>query len=441
MAAQDLLPAEHTRRLAPSPSLEPNHLLPESALEKQQRTRGSSNPTPSPGNRSISVDNRVRSDSNRTKASQSRASQSRASGHTDSRSSNAKFGQNGVRTLPPWIDSVEYGDDIESAPTDSLLQKPGRAIHSQHHYSNNKPQTPRLDRRVSTDGYIDEDDGFNEELKAAPTGGLFNREPNKGRKWDHAREGDPVIMQSQRENSANEWSGFIKSSMYGPQLGESGKHVDSEYLDELTPGYKKPWVGDAPNQDPEKALGLLHGGKQKRLVWYQRAQRSIVSHPLVPLAFRLTVLTTSTIALGLSASIFHLTNRTQFAQTASAVMAIIVDCIALPYIGYITWDEYTGKPLGLRPPKAKMRLVLLDLFFIIFESANLSLAFQAITDQDGSCLAGEEGKGTRREIDGDLCAQEKALASILFVALVAWGLTFAVSIIRFVNIHADYLQE
>lgn len=288
---------------------------------------------------------------------------------------------------------------------------------------------------MSNDGYVEEsDDEFREPLKAAPTTGLFgNREPNRGRKWDHAREGNPVIMQSQRGKNANEWSSFIKSSMYGPQQGESGKHVDSEYLDELTPGYKTPWVGDAPNQDPEKALGLLHS-KKKRLLWYQRAQRSILSHPLVPLAFRLTVLTTSAIALGLSASIYHLTNRTQFAQTASAVMAIIVDCIALPYIGYITWDEYTGKPLGLRHPKAKMRLVLLDLFFIIFESANLSLAFQAITDHEGSCLASENATQgqARKKIDGTLCAQEKALASILFVALVAWSLTFAVSMIRYV---------
>ena len=124
-------------------------------------------------------------------------------------------------------------------------------------------------------------------------------------------------------------------------------------------------------------------------------------------------------------------------------MAIIVDCIALPYIGYITWDEYTGKPLGLRPPKAKMRLVLLDLFFIIFESANLSLAFQAITDQDGSCLASENAtnrEGARKHIDGNLCAQEKALASILFVALLAWGLTFSVSIIRYVVLELGMLR-
>ena len=113
-------------------------------------------------------------------------------------------------------------------------------------------------------------------------------------------------------------------------------------------------------------------------------------HPLVPLIFRITVFTTSLIALGLSGSIHHLSNNYRYDQNASATMAIVVDVVAIPYILYITWDEYTGKPLGLRSPKAKIRLVLLDLFFIIFESANLALAFAALTDDDGSCRPGPE---------------------------------------------------
>ncbi|KFY06453.1 hypothetical protein V491_08618, partial [Pseudogymnoascus sp. VKM F-3775] len=121
-----------------------------------------------------------------------------------------------------------------------------------------------------------------------------------------------------------------------------------------------------------------------------------------------------------------------FEQSPSGIMAIVVDVIALPYIGYITWDEYTGAPLGLREPKTKMRLVLLDLFFIIFESANLSLAFQAITDRDGPCFSNSDG-GRPHDMDPNLCGQVKALAAILFIALVAWGLTFTVSILRLVQ--------
>jgi hypothetical protein len=151
-------------------------------------------------------------------------------------------------------------------------------------------------------------------------------------------------------------------------------------------------------------------------------------HPLVPLIFRVTVLTTSIIALGLSTSVHHLSNVYVYAQNPSTTMAIVVDVVAVPYILYITWDEYTGKPLGLRSPKAKIRLVLLDLFFIIFESANLALAFAALTDHDGSCKNGPKN-GSNRIV----CDRVKALCGILMVALIAWSMTFAVSIFRYVD--------
>ena len=147
-------------------------------------------------------------------------------------------------------------------------------------------------------------------------------------------------------------------------------------------------------------------------------------HPLIPLIFRIIVLTTSTIALGLSASIHYLSLKYFYPQNPSTTMAIVVDVVAIPYIVYITWDEYTGKPLGLRPPKAKIRLVLLDLLFIIFESANLALAFAALTDEHGSCKTGFNG------YNGTICRRVKTLSAILMVALIAWSLTFSVSIFR-----------
>jgi hypothetical protein len=145
----------------------------------------------------------------------------------------------------------------------------------------------------------------------------------------------------------------------------------------------------------------------------------------VPLLFRLIVLTTSVVALSLSGSVHYLSDKYRYPQNPSTTMAVVVDVVAVPYILYITWDEYTGKPLGLRSPKAKIRLVLLDLFFIIFESANLALAFGALTDQDGSCTLGNNSRNP------DICARVKALCAILMIALIAWSLTFAVSIFRY----------
>lgn len=87
----------------------------------------------------------------------------------------------------------------------------------------------------------------------------------KGRKWDHAREGDPVIMQSGVIQTSSPWRTYIKSSMYGPALDEDGKIVDAQFLQQQTPGYQKPWRGDMEgNDDPEKLSGLLHNKKQRR---------------------------------------------------------------------------------------------------------------------------------------------------------------------------------
>jgi len=108
-------------------------------------------------------------------------------------------------------------------------------------------------------------------------------------------------------------------------------------------------------------------------------------------------------------------------------MAIIVDAIAIPYILIITYDEYFSKPLGLRPLAAKLRLVLLDLAFIIFESANLALAFESMTGIDGSCDAQPV------EHQQVACSRSKSLVAVLFVALVAWLFTFTISIFRIVE--------
>jgi hypothetical protein len=232
-------------------------------------------------------------------------------------------------------------------------------------------------------------------------------------------------MQSGVPQASSPWTNFIKSSTYGPPIAEDAKRVDEEFLRQQTPGYEKPWRGDLEsNEDPESTVaGLLYSRKKRRTL-LNRLQHKLLMHPLIPLAFRITVLATSVIALGLASSLHHLSNNYQYAQNPSATMAIVVDVVAIPYILYITWDEYTAKPLGLRSPKAKMRLVLLDLFFIIFESANLALAFAALTEDDGSCTV--TNNGTNHII----CDRIKALCAILMIALIAWSLTFSVSIFR-----------
>lgn len=78
----------------------------------------------------------------------------------------------------------------------------------------------------------------------------------------------------------------------------------------------------------------------------------LLKNPFVPLFFRVTVLTFSAGALGIAASIYTAVQKVnvdadpnnQCASRASTFMAISVGCFALPYIGYVTWDEYMSKP-------------------------------------------------------------------------------------------------
>ncbi|KAK2871823.1 hypothetical protein FQN49_002799 [Arthroderma sp. PD_2] len=113
-------------------------------------------------------------------------------------------------------------------------------------------------------------------------------------------------------------------------------------------------------------------------------------------------------------------------------MAIIFDAIALIYLVYITYDEYTGKPLGLRSATAKIRLIFLDLVFIVFASANLSLAFASLSDVNESCSTEKRNRAVDPRNDL-ICDRQKVLAAVLLVVLVAWLMTFMISALRVIE--------
>ena len=111
-------------------------------------------------------------------------------------------------------------------------------------------------------------------------------------------------------------------------------------------------------------------------------------------------------------------------------MAICVQSIAMVYLIYITWDEFNAKPLGIRNPLAKIRLILLDLLFIIFSSANLSLSFNTLYDGRWVCQIDEYSMYPKVE---SICDKQRALAAFLFLVLVMWVSTFTVSILRVIE--------
>lgn len=142
---------------------------------------------------------------------------------------------------------------------------------------------------------------------------------------------------------------------------------------------------------------------------------------IIPLILRLTVMVTSLIALGLATRIFRLENRLDedSAERTQSIVAVVVDCVAIPYIGYMIYDEYSGGPLGLRSAVQKMSLILLDLFFIIFKSASTALAFESLVYHNLK--------------QNDIRALSKGLAVFQLIGLIAWTMTFTVNIFRTVE--------
>ena len=240
------------------------------------------------------------------------------------------------------------------------------------------------------------------------------RGSSRGRLYDHEREWTPPLTRDAVRESGSRWRAFASSSAYPTTSAEGGEIVTDEWLREHGPDYSRPWLAGASDGDPEKDPAGLYRFRAKRRAWYIRAQRTVLRNPIVPMVIRMNVWFFSAVALALACSIHHISDKHSIHTTPSTNMAIVVDAVALVYLLYITYDEYSGKPLGLRPAKAKMRLIFLDLFFIVFDSANLSLAFEAI---EGDCKYW-------------VCALQKALASVLLIALIAWLLTFSISVMR-----------
>lgn len=167
-------------------------------------------------------------------------------------------------------------------------------------------------------------------------------------------------------------------------------------------------------------------------------KRIFVTNPLVPLLLRICIIFFSACALGLACTIYQFSNSrydgSKIEQQASTIMAIVVQCLAIVYVAYIAYDEYSGKPLGLRDPLGKMKLIMLDLLFIIFSSANLSLTFNTLYDDEWVCRSdpsSPDDKGS--PMVTSICRRQRSLAAFLFLVLNLWLLTFTISIIRVVD--------
>lgn len=216
---------------------------------------------------------------------------------------------------------------------------------------------------------------------------------------------------------------------------------------EARPGVSGELTGDGKSAQQGDWIEQLHDDmerfrqlKQRKIQqWRPQLARLLLDNPYVPLALRVFIGMFSTIALGLAIRVYQNSHvrieklNGNVGQQPSTIMAICVNTIAIVYIIYIAQDEFTGKPLGLRNPLGKLRLILLDLLFIIFSSANLALAFNTLFDKQWVCRRGGGTTAQSREHVSYICRKQRALSSFLFVMVVLWVMTFTISLVRVVE--------
>jgi hypothetical protein len=266
---------------------------------------------------------------------------------------------------------------------------------------------------------------------------------NANGEWDEKAEGKKAEILPLDSKHLHEFSPRLPQheSHFGPEE----RIVSWEELDKMTPGLELPWRMEHVNPDDEiKGLWLFTPAKRRRT--HQRWRAIIMHSPFVPLVIRLTVLTFSVLALALASSIFkgiskynqHASEAKDCDQGSSTYMAIIVDCVAIIYTFMITTDEFRSKPIGLRSASSKVRLIFLDIFFIVFDSANLSLAFHALGDESWVCT---QTKAEGCVYDRKICDKQKALTATLLIALIAWLVTFGVSIFRVIERITDRRED
>ena len=351
-----------------------------------------------------------------------------------------------------WIDSYEERYGQPPAGQEGILNRPPpRTVPAQHN------STPAEPRRVSKDGFVYEPDGLERRKDSkVKLRRILRRKDGteRGRKWDHLRTDEPVILHRYAHYTSNSpWSDFIHSSRWGHIPNEHSEVVDYQTLEKLQPNFNSPVnlpiADDANHRKP---------GRRKAL--YKRLWQHVLRHPLVPLLFRSLVLVTSICALALAIRIFqlegqrrsnqqelmdqvikglrklHATPVTSYehileqeqslirqlsrgsSERTQAIVAIVVDTIAIPYIGYMLWDEYTGRPLGLRPVVEKSGLVLMDVFFIVFKAASTALAFEVLVYHNSQ--------------DQYTDHYSQALAGFQLVGLIGWLTNFTVNVFRLV---------
>ncbi|SMN18303.1 similar to Saccharomyces cerevisiae YDL133W SRF1 Regulator of phospholipase D (Spo14p) [Maudiozyma saulgeensis] len=261
-------------------------------------------------------------------------------------------------------------------------------------------------------------------------------------------------FQFKTQKDRNEWATYVaraKQIYYGKNYNKKNDDNNNDNGD-VTQQLRAPlgtisgqqsirsrkidWLEDF-NADKER-WRKIRDKKMKK--WMPKISRVLIENQYLPLTFRICITVLSLASLGLAVRIYQNSDANiakidgKIPQEPSTIMAICVNSIAVFYTIYIAADEFSGQPIGLRNPLSKLKLILLDLLFIIFSSANLALAFNTRYDQQWVCTTDYMESGLYKfPRISYICRKQKALSSFLFVLLFMWVGVFIISIIRVVE--------
>ncbi|CDO95585.1 unnamed protein product [Kluyveromyces dobzhanskii CBS 2104] len=252
----------------------------------------------------------------------------------------------------------------------------------------------------------------------------------------------PESYELSNQRDKNEWLKYISQLKAFYYLDkDSSKHLSEGNNSSEHPfddGMLHTLVNKGKSKVNDKKNSWASLEKRKKQQWLPRLRRLLLQSQYLPLSLRFITGVLCIISLALAIRIYQNSHSgvstvdTTIAQQPSTIMALCVNSIAIVYLVYIGYDEFSGKPLGIRDPMAKVRLIMLDLLFIIFSSANLSLTFNTLYDSQWVCTSSENSQASPPHV-GYICDKQRALAAFLFLVLVTWVLTFSISILRVVK--------
>lgn len=324
--------------------------------------------------------------------------------------------------MPAWVEL--YDKEAHGPRPQEHITPPEASISPEQSKGNHS-----LKRRISKDGYVNWVDERHDHVSKLPVF-LRKRADKPGRRWDHLRTAEPVIMglgyRPPNEDPHERWRQFIRSSSYGRNIEDNYEVVSPEVFAQQMPGLGMPVRSPLHPLDPKTKR------KSRKDTWIMRFWNFVLRHPIAPLIFRLVVLITTIAALALACNIYQRerdpnTPNDSVPESSQAIVAIVIDVVAIPYILYMVWDEYTGKPLGLRPPAQKVSLTLLDLIFIVLKAASAALAFEALVYHSGDGTSEDPRWTTTEKVSLHLA---RGLAALTLVGLIAWILNFTISVFR-----------